>query len=842
MLAALIEAVATKEAGEPISVPLQGGGAAQSFSASGLAVENRSSDLADEGVGDILVDDGSSHGASFQAAHDDPTRVAGSTQRSGRKHFNALLEPLPRQRLHLCPPQRLQVEHSKDDRCSAASSIQQVEVENTANTSSGTLTDGRDLFKQHGSFETRKLLALQQMSHGSSASVTAKELRVLRFLASADHGDDRPDILCSVETKNFRLAWLLDPAKQLPTYQNEPTTEQKSIGGRTSPSPTGGSIERSSRKQSSQPCTLLNLLNMPTDVFVQARGRPSPEDLHRPLLSSPRSVLVCIRNGVQPLDLQEKPLDQLVLEWSARGYTKEMIVQRHAFQETLRQHQLAALQEEYALLCQKIAFDDVCAFFEFLALDDGMQAPDLVEVQRSDGTTKLEVRVSGDATVVEAIHKIEEKAAHDRSVVTAILRQEISNAKKKADTFAFEQERNTAKELAHRRELQQRAVERQQLMASKQAEADAKAKRRAQLVDAALQRRIDEAAFRQARAEQMEQQSTAAISHRQEQRRERQRQKQEAQLLRLQQAEEKLLLIEDQRRERFQEKEALRDALMNQKRYLQEKKKAADALANAELQERRQDIAKRAAALGKEKQSRAQHKQELVDRRLTQFAAEKEMERDFKHLVELRKELNREEVFAESERKRQQVVDSILERRAVHELSFCEFQEKQAKTRRDAQEQDLQLLLIKELQQSRHTQHRQYELLLAAEECTRKAAKAEQLEEARTVEKTVLEAERESMQQTRKASLSQFKDEMVRSERQQYFKVLNATDPGDSVLLKERNARSIAVMKKTLGKRLTDADAAALCYKNFSSTNPEITSSPSPQPDISAIRPSTSLR
>ncbi|CUF45753.1 Hypothetical protein, putative [Bodo saltans] len=752
------------------------------------------------------------------ASQDNNNNNNNASRTSSQQHpmFRALLNPLPR-RKPTDHEKRMSVvqlpDHHQLHRNAAPTASST--MDSSSLSPSSTEEDKVDLLLRLGAFEARKAAATSSSNaHKVAVDISAKELRVLHFLASVDHGKDRPEIGCNVDTRNFRLQWILNPAIHRTEMVTSPTKN----------SPAGAS---------SGGVASLNLMTLRTDI--RYKDRKPPEHITTALLDSPRSILTCLRNGIQPMELQETPLDTMILEFASRGYQRDMIVKRHAFEETLRQHKLADLREEYRQLCNLLSLHDICTFFEFTALNDGLQAPNVVET--TDGTDrstassverKRNVIVSGDPTIFDAVRKIEERSTQDRKRLTTVLQQELDNTALRTEKFMRDQAKNAAKTRAHERELRLREDERRQAAAERKQRSEEKALRRAKLVEEASERKVSDILARQERAAQAEQLADEALRSRGEQRRERQDRKNEAQAIRLEQAEAKVEHIEVARRERFAEKQRLRDALMRQKEFLRERKKEEDMRANEMLTARRRDIAERGEAVVLEKLKRANEKTEQVHERMQEFAAQKASEMKFKKLVELRNVLNREEVFIENERRMQANIDHILERRHAHEISFQHFQEEQAAKRESIRERELQVLLMKEGDLRRHEQKHAYQLLLSAEECVRKLARANQLEDTRKDQSAALERERASMNLLRESALEESEKSMVAQERLNYLALFRESSPSDAKKLHNVNNWYLDMHRKAHHKheqRTTAATPDPL--QNLS--------------DISVIRPSTSL-
>lgn len=658
--------------------------------------------------------------------------------------------------------------------------------------------DNADVLLRLGPFEARKAAAISKF-HSATVDISARELRVLHFLASVDHGRDRPDIACNVETKNFRLQWVLDPSARGPDVAS------------------------------------MNLESLRTDILFA--DRKPLEQITVPLLDSPRSVLTCLRNGIQPIELQEVPLDAMILEFSAKGYQRDMIVKRHAFQESLRQHKLESLRNEYHKLCELISLEDICTFFEFTALNDGLQAPDVVHAEQQPSSSvdsahnssrRKRVIVSGDPTIFDAVRKIEEKSSQDRKRLTTVLQQELDNTALRTAAFVKDQAKNAAKTRAHERELQLREEERRQAAAERKIRSEQKALHRSKLVDEAEERKLEDILARQRRAAEAEQQAEVALKRRADQRRARQEEKHGAQAVRLEQAEVRVAQIDASRRARFDEKQQLRNALLRQKEFLRERKKEDDLQAREILAERRRVISERGEAVAQQKLQKAKLKTLQVEERMREFAAQKESEMKFKKVVELRNELNREEVFVENEKRLQDNIDTILERRKAHEESFEQFQALQSAKRQSIRERELQVMLMKEGDRQRHEQKHAYQLLLSAEECVRKVARAKQLEQTREMQGEVLERERATMSLLREDTLEAAEKSMVAQERVNYLALFRESSPGDAELLRRTNAWNLQMHRS---------------HRRGQQRCGTVTS-PEPCGDlsaISAIRPATSL-
>jgi hypothetical protein len=786
LLETLITQTATKQSGHPLSIP------------------------ADVGLTSQDND---------EAANQD-NNSASRTSSQQRPVFRTLLNPLPRRR---------PTDHER--RMSVARHDHQLLLHRSAAPAvSSTMEkspsdeDKVDLLLRLGAFEARKAAATSSSRVQKGAvDISAKELRVLHFLASVDHGKDRPDIGCNVDTRNFRLQWILNPAIHRTSMATSPASSKNSSGLNGSNSGSAGVAS-------------LNLLTLRTDI--RFKDRKPPEQITTALLDSPRSILTCLRNGIQPMELQETPLDAMILEFASRGYQRDMIVKRHAFEETLRQHKLADLRDEYRQLCSMLSLREICTFFEFTALNDGLQAPNVVEeneigdrsvrtrASSSSVERKRKVIVSGDPTIFDAVRKIEERSTQDRKRLTSVLQQELDNTALSTEKFMRDQAKNAAATRAHERELRLREDERRQAAAERKQRSEEKAIRRAKLVEEAAERKFADISARQQRAAQAEQLAEDALRMRGEQRRERQDRKNEAQAARLEQAEAKVEHIEGARRERFAEKQRLRDALMRQKDFIREKKKEDDKRANEVLAARRRDISERGEAVVLERLQRANENTKQVQARMLEFAAHKASEMKFKKLVEIRNALNREEVFIENERRMQANIDHILDRRHAHEISFQNFQEEQAAKRESIRERELQVLLMKEGDLRCHEQKHAYHLLLSAEECVRKVARAKQLEDTRKDQSAVLERERASMNLLRESALEESQRSMIAQERLNYLALFRESSPSDATKLHKVNAWNLDMHRR--------------------SHNNDRTSAVTPDPqsnlsDISLIRPSTSL-
>ena len=97
----------------------------------------------------------------------------------------------------------------------------------------------------------------------------------------------------------------------------------------------------------------LTLLNMPEDIFLpkerQRKAKTYTTASGDPvLLNSPRSVLIVLRRGIDPAELQK------------RHFTDEL---RSSHYEERRLSDLAKLQNEYKSMIQKISFHELLGFF-----------------------------------------------------------------------------------------------------------------------------------------------------------------------------------------------------------------------------------------------------------------------------------------------------------------------------------------------------------------------------------------------------------------------------------------------------------------------------------------------
>eukprot|EP00667_Euglena_gracilis_P010238 EG_transcript_10412 len=354
------------------------------------------------------------------------------------------------------------------------------------------------------------------------------------------------------------------------------------------------------------PATQLSLDNMPDNVLL---NRPDTSSVPV-LLNSPRSVLACLRTGINPIEVQQKPLAAFASEGVGAAVSEDILRRRMEFFEAQRQGKLKTLRGEYRVICDTVEAADLLAFFRKY---DAMHP-----------TTAYEMALpfEGQEGVADYSLNIE---------------KEIQAQKERSQKMIEARKREIEKRLRYAQELQQavrKAVEERQAREEKMRQQQEEERRtREQKSEQQKQRQLEwkqhleeidkeqaaQAATRQALLAEKEQLRAQLQAETQEKRRQELEAKAIRNAERLVANKEKMTALLEERRQKFEEKSAAAEEKRLQMEAARAKEREAFQLKAQQVAAHQQQISQEAQRRLEGRQAEEQRRQQEAQQRLQEF-------------------------------------------------------------------------------------------------------------------------------------------------------------------------------------------------------------------------------
>lgn len=614
-----------------------------------------------------------------------------------------------------------------------------------------------------------------------AVTVTAAELSAVRRLASFDE-PVRTDAALPIEipTEGFRLRWLHDPTRH--------------------PRP-------------ARPATLLTMRTdylLPTEV---GGGGGAPTD-RCALIESPRSVLVLVRNGATPMDLQQRPGGD------------SLTAPHAAFAERLRQEELARLRAEYEAVCRVLPEETVDSFFSLLREATSARGANANATTRSassmsvgnisstattaaaggnggggGGAAAAQVirpmlerdddgiyRVAFHYEVSTAASAVVDRLDRTRANLRTLVSTEMAMAAERTAVLEAQQQRSLAAAQSHERQLAARAQQRQVAAAIK--------------ADSVRQR----TALRCEAAERLRQEAEAKYDAKQQRLAATEARKAEEALgrraVRRRQEEEK----ERRRVGALQAADAHHESQLALRRAIVEEKEEACASAMAAKSEALQTAKERRGAnerqaLARKAEADARRAAERDERQLEQTAREEAAEAQ---VARLRK--GQETAAAVRSLATLQKAIFIMERQEDEEAKAAEGRAQMVRRREAAEERQQRLVTVlderRRLRQRAREEVRvrkahmmaqqaridQFNNLMAADRMLEAAARTSAATRVREEMTKEARREREALLQWRQQTLQETRQAAEERERTATLALFNRANPSDAVIYAERNA------------------------------------------------------
>lgn len=552
-----------------------------------------------------------------------------------------------------------------------------------------------------------------------------------------------------------------------------------------------------------RPTQWLTLMNM-DEGYLDAGGSPADPVT---LINSPRSVLTLLRNGQHPMALQRINRAQLRQQMSIVGASADFVAQRFKMLDGLRQNELLSLQAEYQQLCKRLPREQVLTFLELLDHSDLTQLPQVVELE--DGT--CEVRAPMDDSLAAAMEAINRKAERDRERIQRKLEIEIATSQKVVERHEQQQERNLQAAIKCQQRAAKLAEDKRQEAVLRQLSSKAKTARRAEAVERTEAQRLQAIADRERRTVAVEALAEEARRQRLEARRERIDRTQALRAQRMRQSAAAQQRRDDQRQAQLSEKEAFREAQTRRREVQRAEARAENAHAAHLNAERRAAIVARSEQLLLQREARAEERQRCLEERLQQFEEEKRTQAQVCHLVELRKDIRREESFADAQQREAERMQCAVDRRAAQVACFEAFKDGQQRQRAQRREVEMELRVVKADFVLRNENIRQLEQLQLNDDLIAKRLKCAKMDRVRAALVVRAREEREALNQYRIRKLHTAAAELVEEERASYFDVFRRTTPSAlAVLQREREERQARRSKMLLRQHAHDDSSQSL--------------------------------
>eukprot|EP00668_Euglena_longa_P001309 GGOE01001549.1.p1 GENE.GGOE01001549.1~~GGOE01001549.1.p1 ORF type:complete len:618 (-),score=270.52 GGOE01001549.1:326-1993(-) len=414
------------------------------------------------------------------------------------------------------------------------------------------------------------------------------------------------------------------------------------------------------------PNSHLSLDNMPENVLLKHDVNSIPT-----LLNSPRSVLACLRTGINPVEVQPRPLSSFASEGVGAAVSEDILRRRMEFFERQRQGKLRALQEEYRMICRTVEAAHLLSFFRKY---DAMHPTTAYEMALSfegpEGVADYSMNVERE---IQAQKERSQKMIEARKrEIEKRLRyaQELQQAVRKAV-----EERQEREEKMRLTQEEERRLREQKSVQQKQRQLEWK-----QHLEELDREQAAQAVKRQGLLDEKEQIRALLLQETQEKRRQDLEAKAVRNAERLAANKEKMTALLEERRQRFEEKSAAAEGKRLQMEAARAKEREAFQLKAQQVAAHQQQIALEAQRRLEERQEEEQRRQQEAQQRLREFWGTQEKKRGEKRVEEQKKEELRKHVFQaakdEEERKRQQAIQKQAKQGEVYhqklqEEQFC---------------------------------------------------------------------------------------------------------------------------------------------------------------------------
>lgn len=597
--------------------------------------------------------------------------------------------------------------------------------------------------------------------------VTEAELAGVKRLAGFNAAVRKDSIPITLPTSGYQLNWLHDPKKH------------------------------------AKPARPSTLLNMRTDYLLPKTGGGGGGGEHDsyPFIDSPRSVLVFVRNGTHPMDLQRRPpvaSDPLGV-----------------FRERLRVEELERLQSEYAAICEVLPQSTVDAFFSFSSdqHNDSSEVGPFSIGEGSTGSSQNEEKERKKSQIVKPILEkddngiyrvtfhfevstaaaaVEEQMDRTRANLRTLLEAEIALTKVRTETLREQQERSLAAARKHDAQIAERQQQRHVAATIKAIATKQRATNRAEAAERLRQKAVQAYNEKQERLAVVEAQMEEEMLNRQAERRLREEEREEKRLQTLAIAADKEAKLLQERMRIVERKNASCEEALEAKAKTLQIAKDKRAAYERSAQSRKEAIDLRSEAEREERRIIQEKREATAEAQIANLREKQQTMAAVRSLASLQKLVYMDECRQEGEARERQRREELVAQRAVAEdrqQRLLTVLEQRRKGRHQAKEE---IRLEKALRVERQSRIDQFTSLMTADRMLESKARAEAITDAR--EQMIREArkEREVLSQWRHKALTEAKKEAEEQERAATLGMFNKAHPSDAVIYREKNARAAA--------------------------------------------------
>jgi hypothetical protein len=656
-----------------------------------------------------------------------------------------------------------------------------------------------------------------------TVAVEAGDVAVLCRLAAvqSDHpvAKRQEQLRHALPMRHLDLRWIyevdrrpnvavVEPILELQALPACDATQSRPTSGRSRASVTSSRSRRSIRSVAGKPPAPSGWYSLEV-VANMIEGTTSTDDRDRMVLNSPRTVLTLLRDGVDPKHLLPVDEDAVTKELSIAGLRGPTLRARLEFLRQQREVALAGTVARYEDLCRSIDRQTLLAFIDaFIDSDcDYSHLPHLVP--QREGPGGYEVQMPTDDKVTDAILAIKAKNAREQHNVQTRLRMELEirdrvaamRDERAAETMQVAVRRHAAAEA--------RRLDRKQETQLRDLLQEERACIRAEGRMAAAAKLEEERSHRDQVAAQLDAASRAAVAKRTAARRQRMDEKR---LKREAKSTEAAANAAQQEAQRLR-KIADADAFHTEQQAIRERERAAKAaelvLRQSELEERRQEVVARATAAAEAKREAAEQKQREADAALERFKETKEVTRQIRGLLDMKKALRREGVADGAERRAIAAREAIEIAGEAQRHRFDAFRAHVEEKRDDVAERARESNLAKHDYVAQQGRAQEFSRLGLENNLAAKTTAANVLANSRAQIAIEAAAARSRLSVNRRAQLLQADEETVEAERGAFFRLLNTQRGPDAA--EGRHKRQAAASGSVAAQPSALQDAKAEC-------------------------------
>eukprot|EP00760_Papus_ankaliazontas_P015018 PhM_4_TR16238/c0_g1_i1/m.98605 len=400
------------------------------------------------------------------------------------------------------------------------------------------------------------------------------------------------------------------------------------------------------------------------------------------LLNSPRSILVCLRNGVCVEDLQRRDR----AHFQGLGDARDIVNLRYEHYEQRRADLMNELRDQYREIRGMLGWSEIVGFLQAHVSAGAASNP-------NTSTTALDTETGVDTSIASNSSAYRQRKEKQRMTIEY-------NRKRLEKQIEYHEELVKAQEAA---EEKRRQVEEEQRVAKEKKRQEASARReQAEVKMKELREHTAEltAQFNAKMHDKMKIMEARDQVHRtqiEEKRRQKKLEleasRQEA-VQRKQETNMRLQRVLEERRTTFEEKERLAAERKAVKDAEKESHRVEAALRNERVEKARQEAAQRAQEREEATRRRALELQQSVDERLRSFSESREQERERRRHEEMSKTQHRHDVVRTGREMLQHKREEALDRFDKVERAVSEQREKQRQAKR--QEAELERLVTED--------------------------------------------------------------------------------------------------------------------------------------------------